>query len=509
ERFEPRYVQNTLKTLDLLDKNDAKATFFTLGWIAEQTPDLIREIVKRGHEIASRGFEHHSLKQMTRNEFQTDLLKTRDALEKASGQQIFGHRAAEKLSYKTDLWTLEILAKENFAYDASFMPTWNAVKNARFWRYAHEHRTKDGTIWEIPYSTIRLTDYLLPISGGNYFRQIPYTFLRKAVNRWHETKSAPFVMYFHVWELDAEQPRINAASSLNQVRHYRKLDKMEWILNENLSQYHFTSAKEYLEISDKFAMPHSAELLANVDDTSLRKSEAVSMKPSVAEKISIVIPCYNEEANLPYLAKTLRSVEEKLENYDIRYVFIDDCSRDGTFARLNEIFGSQANVKIVQHAVNKGVAGGMMTGIRNAETEIVCAMDADCSYDPHELAAMIEVLLEGGFDVVTASPYHPNGGVRNIPAWRLSLSKSASWMYRRVLRTKLHTYTSCFRVYRKSVVENIELRENGFVGVTELLGKLDLQGAKITEHATVLEVRLFGFSKMKTARTIVGHLKLL
>ena len=111
--------------------------------------------------------------------------------------------------------------------------------------------------------------------------------------------------------------------------------------------------------------------------------------------------------------------------------------------------------------------------------------------------------------MVTASPYHKDGGVRNVPEWRLFLSKGASFLYRRALRSKLDTYTSCFRVYRRSSVVDLKLGETGFLGVAELLGRLDLTGGKIVEYPAVLEVRLFGISKMKTARTIFGHLKLL
>ena len=117
--------------------------------------------------------------------------------------------------------------------------------------------------------------------------------------------------------------------------------------------------------------------------------------------------------------------------------------------------------------------------------------------------------LIDGVDLVTASPYHKAGGVRNVPEWRLFLSKGASWLYRRTLHSKLDTYTSCFRVYRRSSFVDLQLQEKGFLGVAEMLGRLDLNGGKIIEYPAVLEVRLFGFSKMKTARTIFGHLKLL
>ena len=498
--FEPRYERNTLKTLDLLDEFDTKATFFVLGWIGEQNPRLVREIVSRGHEVASRGFYHRSLKNLTSDEFREDLRKTNRILEDASGQKIIGYRSAEKLHYGKDSWIFNILAEEGFVYDASFLPTQKDTKAKRF---AHQMHTDGKAVWEFPYSTRNLGLGLLPISGGNYFRQFPYTLMRKAVKDWTNRYEEPFVFYFHVWELDPEQPRINAASSYNQIRHYRKLDKMEWILRENLSLYNFVDAAEFLALKDELRITNY-ELQNEKSIIEIQKPKTTDQKP-----ISIIIPCYNEEAALPYLANTLRSVSAELgENYKPEFIFVDDCSKDATYEKLNELFGQKENVKIVRHEMNKGVAAGIMTGLKEAKTEIVCSMDCDCTYDPHELVRMLALLTEN-VDLVTASPYHKAGGVRNVPEWRLFLSKGASFLYRRVLRSKLDTYTSCFRVYRRSSVIDLPIEEKGFLGVAEMLGRLDLQGGKIVEFPTVLEVRLFGFSKMKTARTIFGHLKLL
>ncbi|HEY0657107.1 MAG TPA: glycosyltransferase family 2 protein, partial [Pyrinomonadaceae bacterium] len=240
------------------------------------------------------------------------------------------------------------------------------------------------------------------------------------------------------------------------------------------------------------------------------KSIELRSKTKVQSSVSVVIPCYNEEPTLSYLANTLRSVEENLSEHGFspEFIFIDDCSKDNTLEKLRELFGQKENVRIVPHETNKGVAAGIMTGLREAKTEIVCSMDCDCTYDPHELVRMLPLLTEN-IDLVTASPYHPAGGVRNVPGWRLFLSKGASFLYRRVLHSKLDTYTSCFRVYRRSSVIDLPIEEKGFLGVAEMLGRLDLEGGRIVEFPAVLEVRLFGFSKMKTARTIFGHLKLI
>ena len=499
--FEPRYEQNTLKTLDLLDDFKTKATFFVLGWIAEQNPRLIREIVSRGHEVASRGFYHRSLRHLTPEEFREDLRKTNRVLEDAGGQKIIGYRSAEKLNYEKDDWIFDILAEENFVYDASFLPS---KKEANQKRLTHQVHTGGKAVWEFPYSTRDLGFGLFPISGGNYFRQIPHTLMRHAVQSWHEQNDQPFVLYFHVWELDPEQPRISAASHYNRVRHYRKLDKMEWVLKEYLKRYDFVGGAEFLNLKDEL----------RIADYELQNKETVleiqNPKSKTQTPVTIVIPCYNEEAALPYLANTLRSVEADLaeKDYQCSFVFIDDRSKDATFEKLNELFGAKENVKIVRHETNQGVAAGIMTGLQTSKTEIVCSMDCDCTYDPHELANMLPLLTED-VDMVTASPYHEKGGVRNVPEWRLFLSKGASFLYRRALNAELDTFTSCFRVYRRSSVVNLPIEEKGFLGVAEMLGRLNLNGGKIVEYPAVLEVRLFGFSKMKTARTIFGHLKLL
>lgn len=501
--FEPRYEENTRKALDLLEQHDTKATFFVLGWIADQNPALVREIADRGHEVASRGYYHRSLKNLTPDELRDDIRRTNAALERATGKKVIGYRSAEKLAFDRDEWVLDILAEEGFVYDASFMPA-RANGNAK--RFAREMAAGERSIWEFPYSTLDLKVGLLPISGGNYIRQIPFSLLKHAIRNWDRRFDSPFVFYFHVWELDPLQPRISAATYYNRVRHYRKLDKMEWVLKESLEEYRFCGVADMLGEALKLEPTATAAISPHSDDF---VSAGISHSGPTTD-VSIVIPCYNEQETLPYLAKTLRGLETHLRNagYDASFIFVDDKSTDDTLSALESIFGSDDKVTILRHAANKGVAGAIMTGIGAAKTEIVCSMDCDCTYDPLELAHMIP-LLRDDIDMVTASPYHRDGGVRNVPGWRLFLSKGASFLYRRTLNAKLDTYTSCFRVYRRSSVTGLELKETGFLGVAEMLGRLDINGGQIVEFPAVLEVRLFGISKMKTVRTIAGHVKLL
>lgn len=504
-RFEARFAQNTRKTLDLLDEYGVRATFFVLGWIADRQPELVREVAARGHEIANRGYYHRGIRQMTPTEFREDLARARESLTKASGQRIVGYRAAQRF-HAQDLWALDVLAEEGYAYDASVMPPLRAAHAESRLRFAYQHQAGERLLWEFPYSTMRVGPLNVPIAGGNFFRQFPHTVVRQAVADWHAKQTAPFVMYFHVWELDPAQPRINAASRLTRLRHYRRLERMEGMLRDYLARYRFVGGADYLGLREDLqpvatTVPASEQIIVK---TAQPVAETAPQIP-----VSVVIPCYNEELALPYLANTLKSVEESMAaRYDLRFIFVDDCSRDKTWDVLQKLFGQQPRYQLVRHEQNSGVAAGILTGLRAAQTEIVCSMDCDCTYDPHELAAMIPLLTDD-VAMVTASPYHPQGAVRNVPEWRLSLSRGASWLYRRIVRQPLYTYTSCFRVYRRSWAAAVKLDEKGFLGVAEMLAKLDLSGARIVEHPATLEVRLFGESKMKVGRTIGGHLKLM
>ena len=154
-----------------------------------------------------------------------------------------------------------------------------------------------------------------------------------------------------------------------------------------------------------------------------------------------------------------------------------------------------------------GVAAAIRTGLRATDAALVASIDGDLSYDPMELRAMLALLPTA--DVVTASPYHRRGGVANVPGWRLLLSRTLSAVYRLLLWSPVRTWTSCFRVYRREVVVDLPLTYGGFLGTAELLVRVLRRGGRVAEHPCVLEARLFGFSKMRIVRTILGHLRLL
>ncbi len=506
-RFERRVESNTHRALDLLDEYDISATFFVLGSIADEMPELVREVAERGHEIASKGYFHHSIRHLTREEFRDDLVRSREALQRASGTRVDGFRMGHRWFAPEDLWALDILAEEGFAYDSSVRPLFRRYAGDPRRRKPHLHRHEGHEIWEFPLSSWTIGGWSCPISGGNYFRQMPQWMMRRAVKSWIKSAEAPFLMYFHVWELDPDQPRIQAVPLREKIRQYRNLDKMDGIVRNYLDAYSFTGIGDYLGIKRSIA-----------DQDVGRDSRVSSTKPAVADlltdnghlpPVSVVVPCFNEELILPYLSNTLHSVETQLgQKYDLRFVFVDDGSADGTWSALERIFGHRANCVLVKHPENRGVAAAIKTGLDASSTEIICSIDCDCTYDPHQLQKMIP-MLTGDVDMVVASPYHADGVVRNVPGWRLFLSKSLSNLYRIVLHHRLATYTSCFRVYRRSATIDIDIEESGFLGVVEMLGLLDLQGGKIAECPAVLEVRLLGRSKMKTLRTIFGHLGLL
>jgi glycosyltransferase involved in cell wall biosynthesis len=246
----------------------------------------------------------------------------------------------------------------------------------------------------------------------------------------------------------------------------------------------------------------ASSLFCTVDVDSVDLSAAL-------DKLSIVIPCFNEAESLKQLAKELVRLDCALAGkYEIEWLLVDDGSTDDTWIGLNELFADKKGVRLLRHPANYGIAAAIKTGIGHASAPIVASLDADCTYDPLTVAKLLEALHDG-VDVVVASPYHPAGAVVGVPQWRLWLSRLASRLYRQVMRNNLCTYTSCVRVYRKSAVAALPLTCGGFVGVAELLWQLDRRGGRIVECAAVLKVRTTGQSKMRVAQTAIAHLRLI
>lgn len=255
-------------------------------------------------------------------------------------------------------------------------------------------------------------------------------------------------------------------------------------------------------------MPHPRPAATNIDElpaTALRGP--ASRADAIA--VSVVVPLFNERECVDSLAASLAQVERKLgERYDLEFLLIDDGSADGTPALLNAAIGDNPRYRVVGHGRNRGIAAAIATGIAAASHEVVVSLDCDGSYDPLLMGELIP-LLTPDVDLVTASPYHPAGSVDNVPLWRLRLSRLASQLYGLACRHKLTCYTSCFRVYRRSAVVDVQLDNERFVGVAELLCKVLQQGGRVVEHPARLRSRVAGHSKMRVVRASLGHLKLI
>jgi dolichol-phosphate mannosyltransferase len=223
--------------------------------------------------------------------------------------------------------------------------------------------------------------------------------------------------------------------------------------------------------------------------------------------ITIIIPCYNEEQTIPLLQKVMLDVLSSLEqSHGVESLLVDDGSTDGTLAAL-EGMAPSVRGRLLVHDRNRGIAEAFRTGFHAANGDIICTIDADCTFDPLELLPMVDLLESTGADIVTASPYHPKGAVEGVPAWRLLLSRGASRLYRFLLPIKLYSYTACFRVFRRDAVERLRFRDPGFLGVSEMLASAILQGLKVVEWPTSLRLRRTGASKMRTFSVIGDHLR--
>jgi len=209
------------------------------------------------------------------------------------------------------------------------------------------------------------------------------------------------------------------------------------------------------------------------------------------------------------LASRLGALRERLlPEYELECVLVDDGSRDETVSTIGSYFASFPNVQVLKHGKNRGAGAAMRTGFQGASGDILCTIDADCTFDPLEIPKLFEAMERQKADIAIGSPYHPEGGVENVLPWRLFLSKGASVMHRCISRSKLYSYTSFLRAYRRPVLENVEFASDGFVSVTELLMKALLRGYAAVEVPTVLRRRITGVSKMNVYRNVISHLRL-
>jgi polysaccharide deacetylase family protein (PEP-CTERM system associated) len=232
-----RVERNLEVILELLAEHGAQATFFTLGWIAQRYPALVRRIVDSGHELASHGFYHGRANEQTREQFAKDVRAAKNLLEDIAGVGVLGYRAPSFSIGKTNLWALDCLAECGYLYSSSIYP----IRHDHYGmpdapRFPYRPASASGLL-EIPVTTVRIWNQNLPAGGGGYFRLLPYSLSRACLRRVNESDGRPCVFYFHPWEIDPEQPRQQGIGIRTRFRHYVNLSGMRSRIARLLSDF--------------------------------------------------------------------------------------------------------------------------------------------------------------------------------------------------------------------------------------------------------------------------------
>ena len=237
ETRECRVERNVQHILELLAERDVKATFFTLGWIAERYPQLVKQIVAGGHELASHGYGHERASDLSPAAFSSDITRAKHLLEDLAGAPVLGYRAPSFSIGTANLWAFDALAQAGYAYSSSIYPIahdhYGMPDSPRF-----AYRVPSGLL-EVPVTTLRLMNRNLPSSGGGYFRLLPYALSRWMIGAVNRRDSQSAVFYFHPWEIDAGQPRVAGIDAKTRFRHYVNIPRMPARLRQLLADFHW------------------------------------------------------------------------------------------------------------------------------------------------------------------------------------------------------------------------------------------------------------------------------
>lgn len=230
-------VEGTMhRILDLFAAHEVKATFFTLGWVAERYPQLIRRLVDDGHELASHGWSHVRVTQQDPAAFAEDVSRTKALLEDTGGVQVKGYRAASYSIGQSNLWALKVLQDAGYQYSSSIFP----IKHDLYGMPGAPRfgfRPHGDDFWEFPVTTVRLGDRNFPCSGGGWFRLLPYAVTRWALRRVNRQEQQSAIFYFHPWEIDPDQPRREGLDARTRFRHYLNLSRTESRLDRLLHDF--------------------------------------------------------------------------------------------------------------------------------------------------------------------------------------------------------------------------------------------------------------------------------
>lgn len=253
---QPRAADNVRRLLDLFDEQASsqggvrlRGTFFVLGWLAERMPELVREIDRRGHEVASHGFGHELCRNMSRETLGRDLVHSKRILEDIIGKRVWGYRAP---SFSIDDQILDQIASAGYCYDSSYN---SFALHGRYGKADLSQYPKSGVavqyskhFYELPVSNLSIFNRILPWGGGAYFRLMPFWVFRQGIRRITRS-NGDYIIYIHPWEIDPDQPRVRQASLSRKLRHYSFLGRTEIKLKKMMrffSEYSWISCRDYL-----------------------------------------------------------------------------------------------------------------------------------------------------------------------------------------------------------------------------------------------------------------------
>ena len=248
--FESRVERNTRRLLELLDRFEIRSTMFVLGWVAERSPELVREIQAAGHELAVHGYSHRRVTDLSPDEFRADVRRAKRIVEDLAGVVVEGYRAPTYSIVKRTLWAAEILLEEGFTYDSSIFP----IRHDRYGipdapRFPWVLLQQNGSrLIEFPISTVRLLGTNLPFVGGGYMRLLPAAYVRWGMRRLNRS-GRPAIVYTHPWEIDPDQPR-QPVGPFTRWRHYGNLSSTEGRLADLFERFRFGTVREVLANAD-------------------------------------------------------------------------------------------------------------------------------------------------------------------------------------------------------------------------------------------------------------------
>lgn len=249
DSFPSHVVANTEAVLDLFAKAGVKGTFFTLGWVAERHPDLIRRIVAEGHELASHGYRHIRVSDQSESDFREDIRRTKALLEDIGGVAVKGYRAASFSLTPRTPWAHAAMAEVGYSYSSSVYPGHHdhyGIKDAPRRAY---RPLPDSDFLEIPITTVELFGKRVHAGGGGYFRLFPFALYRRLIERVNSTDDMPAIFYFHPWEIDPDQPRVAGIDAKARFRHYLNLRRMRPRLEALLARFAWGRMDEVFPLS--------------------------------------------------------------------------------------------------------------------------------------------------------------------------------------------------------------------------------------------------------------------